>query len=81
MDGFLLGLASAFWLGILTSISPCPMATNVAAISYIGSNVKDNRRVMLSGLLYALGRIITYTVLGLPAFFRRRASPSFCSKT
>jgi len=39
--------------------------TNVAAISYIGSNVKDNRRVMLSGLLYASGRIITYTVLGL----------------
>ncbi len=64
MDSFLLGAVSALWLGILTSISPCPMATNVAAISYIGSDANNTRRVMLSGLLYSLGRIITYTVLG-----------------
>ena len=63
MDSFLLGAVSALWLGILTSISPCPMATNVAAISYIGSDANNTRRVMLSGLLYSLGRIITYTVL------------------
>ncbi len=59
------GVISAFWLGILTSISPCPMATNLAAVSYIGRQVDSRKRVFLSGLIYTLGRGITYTVLGI----------------
>jgi cytochrome c biogenesis protein CcdA len=62
---FLLGIASAFWLGILTSISPCPLATNIAAVSFIGRRVGNPRRVFLSGLLYTLGRALTYSVLGV----------------
>jgi cytochrome c biogenesis protein CcdA len=62
--GFLLGVASAFWLGILTSISPCPLATNIAAISFIGRRVGNPRLVFLTGLLYTLGRALTYSVLG-----------------
>ncbi|EMI56813.1 cytochrome c biogenesis protein, transmembrane region [Rhodopirellula sallentina SM41] len=54
---------SALWLGVLTSISPCPLATNIAAISYIGGRVEDTRRVLLAGVLYTLGRVIAY--LGL----------------
>jgi len=69
MDGFLLGLVSALWLGILTSISPCPLTTNIAAISFIGrrvgSPVGSPRRVFVAGLLYALGRTLTYLVLGI----------------
>lgn len=65
MDGFLLGLVSALWLGILTSISPCPLATNIAAISYIGRRVDSPRQVFMAGLLYTTGRTVTYLVLGI----------------
>lgn len=60
----LLGAAAAsLWLGILTSISPCPMATNIAAISFIGRRVGSPARVVLSGLLYTLGRTAAYVGL------------------
>jgi cytochrome c-type biogenesis protein len=64
MSGFLVGTATALWLGILTSISPCPLATNIAAISFIGRKVDDPRHVLLSGILYTLGRSLTYLLLG-----------------
>ncbi len=51
---------SALWLGILTSVSPCPLATNIAAISYIGRKVHRPRHVFLTGLLYTLGRTVAY---------------------
>lgn len=63
MTEFSIAAISALWLGILTSISPCPLATNIAAISYIGGRVENTRRVMLAGLLYTLGRVVAY--LGL----------------
>ena len=59
------GRLGALWLGILTSISPCPLATNVAAISFIGRRVGSPRRVFLSGILYALGRTLAYLALGV----------------
>ena len=65
MTEFLFGAATAFWLGILTSISPCPLATNIAAISFIGRKVENPRHVLLSGALYALGRSLTYLSLGI----------------
>ena len=65
MDPFILAAASACWLGILTSISPCPLATNIAAISYIGKRVGTPRKVFFSGLLYTLGRMLTYLILGV----------------
>lgn len=65
MDPFILAAASACWLGILTSISPCPLATNIAAISYIGKRVGTPRKVLLSGILYTLGRMLTYLILGI----------------
>lgn len=61
----LVGLATAFWLGLLTSISPCPLATNIAAISFIGRRVESPRQVLLTGLLYTAGRTVAY--LGLAA--------------
>ncbi len=65
MTEFLLGIASAFWLGILTSISPCPLATNIAAISFVGRRVGSPAKVFLAGLLYTVGRTLTYLVLGV----------------
>lgn len=63
MDGFLIGAASAAWLGILTSISPCPMATNVAAVSFIGREVRSPSQVLLTGAIYTLGRTAAYTTV------------------
>lgn len=62
---FVLAAAWALWLGIFTSINPCPLATNIAAISYIGRRVGNSRQVLLSGALYTLGRALTYVVLGV----------------
>jgi cytochrome c biogenesis protein CcdA len=58
----LYGIA-ALYLGVLTSISPCPLATNIAAISYIGRKVENSRLVIHAGLLYTLGRCILYLAL------------------
>jgi|GEM_PF-1203257 len=57
-------LGAAVWLGILTSISPCPLATNIVAISFVSNRVGHTRQVLLSGLLYTLGRMIAYSALG-----------------
>lgn len=55
---------SAMWLGILTAISPCPLATNIAAISFIGRKAGQKNHVIASGLLYSAGRTIAYVLLG-----------------
>lgn len=56
---------TAFLLGLLTALSPCPLATNIAAIGYIGKHIERRRGVFVHGLLYVLGRTIAYTLLGL----------------
>jgi len=58
-------LASAVWLGILTSVSPCPLASNIAAVSFISRRITQRNTVFLSGILYTLGRSLTYIVLGV----------------
>lgn len=55
---------TAFLLGLLTALSPCPLATNIAAIGFIGKEMEDRKRVFRNGLLYTLGRIFAYTLLG-----------------
>jgi len=64
MSGWGVAVASAFWLGVLTSVSPCPLATNIAAISYVGRRLDDPRQVVWGGVLYTLGRALAYGVLG-----------------
>lgn len=56
---------TALLLGLLTAISPCPLATNIAAIGYISRDIESRKKIFMNGLLYALGRIIAYTVLGV----------------
>jgi len=64
MESLLMGIGTALWLGLLTSISPCPLATNIAAISYVGRDARKTSRVVLSGMMYVLGRVVGYTALG-----------------
>ena len=61
---FVISLGTAFWLGILTSISPCPLATNIAAISYLSKKIVHVREVLFSGIAYTIGRMLAYAVLG-----------------
>lgn len=56
---------AALWLGILTSISPCPLATNIAAISYVGRRVEKTWWVFFAGLLYTAGRTVAYIGVGV----------------
>lgn len=65
MSGLGLAVLSALWFGILTSISPCPLATNITAISFVGRRTGSARGVLLSGLLYTLGRALVYTAIGV----------------
>lgn len=65
MTEWYLAIGSAFWFGILTSISPCPLATNIAAISFVGRKVGSAPQVLGAGLLYTLGRTLAYTLLGI----------------
>lgn len=60
---------SAFILGLMTAISPCPMATNITAIGFISKDIEDRRKVFLNGIIYTLGRGISYALIGLIFYF------------
>ncbi|MBK7028964.1 MAG: sulfite exporter TauE/SafE family protein [Bacteroidales bacterium] len=59
---------TAFLLGLMTAISPCPLATNITALAYISKDVENKRTVFFNGLYYTLGRALTYTILGTIIF-------------
>mgnify|MGYP000220398024 FL=1 len=61
-------LLSAFILGLMTAISPCPLATNITAVGFIGKDIENRNRVFYNGLIYTLGRAITYTGLAALIF-------------
>lgn len=56
---------TAFVLGIMTAISPCPLATNISAIGFISREIENRKKVFISGLVYTLGRAISYSALGI----------------
>jgi cytochrome c biogenesis protein CcdA len=56
---------SALLLGLITAISPCPLATNIAAIAYVSRKVKERRYAVITGALYTLGRMFSYSVIGV----------------
>ncbi|MFW6119381.1 MAG: aromatic aminobenezylarsenical efflux permease ArsG family transporter [Petrotogales bacterium] len=59
-----IALLSALWFGILTSISPCPLTTNIAAVSFISRNIRSPMKSVSFGILYTFGRVSTYVVIG-----------------
>lgn len=62
-------IVSAIVLGLLTAISPCPMATNITAIGFIGKDIGNKDKVFYNGLIYTLGRTGSYSILALILFF------------
>jgi len=69
IDNYNLPALSAFLLGVLTSISPCPLATNITAVAFISKDIKTPKHTILSGLFYTLGRGISYTLLTALIYF------------
>ena len=69
LNGSGLPVLSAFILGLMTAISPCPLATNITAIAFISKDIDNKKRVFINGLIYTLGRSITYTAIGLIFYF------------
>ncbi|MPM11185.1 hypothetical protein SDC9_57524 [bioreactor metagenome] len=62
-------ILAAFALGIMTAISPCPLATNITAIGYISRELSSRKKIFYNGLLYTLGRLVSYTGLGVIIYF------------
>ena len=60
---------AAFALGLLTAIAPCPLATNITATAFIAKTINSKKKVLLSGLLYTLGRMFSYTFIGAIIYF------------
>ena len=61
MNGF--PLIAAFFIGLMTALSPCPLATNITAIAYISKKIDNGKKTLLTGLFYTLGRMFTYIAL------------------
>jgi cytochrome c-type biogenesis protein len=62
-------LLAAFALGLLTSISPCPLATNITATAYVAKAVTSKQKVLVTGTLYTLGRMLSYTSLAALIYY------------
>lgn len=63
-----LPIVTAFLLGLMTAISPCPLATNITAIGFISKDVENKKKVFINGLVYTLGRAISYTLIAVIIF-------------
>lgn len=55
---------AAFFLGIMTAVSPCPLATNIAALAYVSKRVAHRKDTIYASLLYLAGRVAAYTIVG-----------------
>ena len=76
LDNSTMPVVTAFVLGLLTAVSPCPMATNITAIGYVGRHLDSRRKMFLSGILYTLGRMLAYTLLGAVLIYMMRCGKS-----
>ena len=68
LENYNIPIVSALILGLMTSISPCPLATNISATAYISKNITSKKKVFLSGIIYSLGRAFSYTIIGVILF-------------
>jgi cytochrome c-type biogenesis protein len=65
LDSSTMPWLTAILLGLMTAISPCPLATNITAIGFISKDLENRNRVFFNGLFYTLGRAISYTLIPL----------------
>ena len=72
LDNSSVPVVTALILGVLTALSPCPLATNLTAVAYLGRELENRRKVFFQGLLYTLGRAVAYAMLGAVLIFLSR---------
>lgn len=78
LEGSEVPVLTAFLLGLLTAVSPCPLATNITAIGFISKDIESKDRTFLLGILYTIGRMVTYSLLGaLLIWMLRRGFDTF----
>jgi cytochrome c biogenesis protein CcdA len=73
---FFSALLAALWLGLLTSVSPCPLATNIAAVSFLSRRMHSRRMAVAGAIAYAVGRAVVYVIIGLLVAFGLAAAPA-----
>lgn len=69
LENYNIPILSALVIGLMTAISPCPLATNITATAFISKNISNKRKVFLSGIVYTLGRAFSYTAIGFILYF------------
>jgi cytochrome c-type biogenesis protein len=69
LDNSTIPWITAFLLGLMTAISPCPLATNITAVGFISKDLENRNRVFINGLFYTLGRALTYTLIVVIIYF------------
>ena len=69
LDNSQYAFITAFVLGLMTAISPCPLATNISAIGFISRDIENRKKVFMNGVVYTLGRAFSYTTLAVIIFF------------
>jgi len=79
MFEILAAAGTAFWLGILTSISPCPLSSNIAALSFLSRQLSDSKSVFGTGLFYTLGRMVSYFLVGLAVIYSFTSVPAIAN--
>lgn len=78
LEGSEVPVLTAFLLGLLTAVSPCPLATNITAIGFISKDIESKDRTFLIGILYTIGRMVAYSLLGaLLIWMLRRGFDTF----
>lgn len=71
----LAAIAVAAWLGVVTSVSPCPLATNIAAVSFLARRLESRRRAVCGVAAYSAGRALAYVAIGLIVAWGLAAAP------
>ena len=69
IDDYNIPILSAFILGLMTAVSPCPLATNITATAFVSRNITNKKKIFLSGIIYSFGRAFSYTFIGLLLYF------------
>lgn len=57
-------LLSLLPIGVAAAVSPCPLATNIAAVGFISRGIGSRHQSAIASLLYTLGRVSAYVLIG-----------------
>ena len=70
-------VVTAFLLGVIVALHPCPLATNIAAMGYLAKDAHRRRRVFANCMAYTFGRMLAYSLLGVVLLAVFRGSGGF----